>query len=68
VWLGRQEKRNKTLILKQFEMLLFYKHEVRENNVKTLDGVITIKMQHRVVMSLLLSATLMLLVQRREVT
>jgi hypothetical protein len=64
--LGRQEQRNKILILKEYGMLLFHKHGVCENNIKILVGVITIKMQDRVVMSLLLRATLMLLVQITE--
>jgi len=66
IWLGRQERLNKILILKQLGMLLFYKYGVCENNIKILSGVITIKMQDRVVMSLLLWTTLVLLVQIRE--
>jgi hypothetical protein len=53
IWLGRQEQRNKILILKQSEMLLFCKHGVCENNIKILGGAITTKMQGGVVMSLL---------------
>ena len=33
IWLGRQEQRNKILILKQFGMLLLYKHGVCETNI-----------------------------------
>jgi len=54
IWLGRQEQRNKILILKKFGMLLFYKHGDCENIIKILGGVIAIKMQDRVVMRLLL--------------
>jgi len=54
IWLGRQEQRNKILILKQFGMLLFYKRGACDNNIKILGGVITVKMQDRVVMRLLL--------------
>jgi hypothetical protein len=65
VWLGRHKKRNEILVLKQFGMRLL-KYGVCENNIKIFGGLITIKMQDRVIISLILSETLILLVQVTE--
>jgi predicted transcriptional regulator len=65
VWKGRHKKRNKILVLKQFGMRLL-KHGMCENNIKILGGIITIKMQDRVIIISLLWENLIILVQVTE--